>query len=126
VTSENNSGYRISDLDNGIYSYTASTEINQKTEQVSGTFTVTDLQIETTKLTADHNLLRNIAERNGGNFYENNQLDQLSNDLIDQEMTNKIYSSEKYLAIINMKWGFFILIFFVSAEWFLRKFYGSY
>ena len=91
-----------------------------------GTFTVTDLQIETTKLTADHNLLRNIATQNDGTFYEKNQIDQLLDDLKAQEVTNKIYSSEKYLAIINMKWGFFILIIFISAEWFLRKYHGSY
>ena len=95
-------------------------------QQVSGTFTVKDLQIETTKLTADHNLLRNVAAQNGGKFYEKNQLGQLADDLSNQEITNKIYSSEKYLAIINMKWGFFILIIFISAEWFLRKFHGSY
>lgn len=126
VTSEKNSKYRISDLENGIYSYQASSIIDEKREQVSGTFTVKDLQIETTKLTADHNLLRNIAAQNGGKFYEKNHLDQLEEDLSNQQITNKIYSSEKYLAIINMKWGFFILIIFVSAEWFLRKYHGSY
>ena len=31
-----------------------------------------------------------------------------------------------YMAIINMKWGFFILIIFISAEWFLTKYHGSY
>ena len=126
VTSEKNTRYRISDLENGIYTYLATSVINQKSEQASGTFTVKDLQIETTKLTADHNLLKNIAAQNGGKFYEKNQLAQLQEDLTEQELTNKIYSSEKYLAIINMKWGFFILIFFISAEWFLRKFHGSY
>ncbi len=126
VTSENYSGYKINGLENGIYTFYASSNINGKNETSSGTFTVKDLQIETTKLTADHNLLRNIANLNGGNFYNQNQMDQLKEDILGQEMTYKIYSSEKYLAIINMKWGFFILIIFVSVEWFLRKFHGSY
>jgi len=126
VTSEQNSMYRISGMENGIYSYQATSMINGQSESASGSFTVRDLQIETTKLTADHNLLRNIASQNGGNYYEKNQMEQLKEDVLKQEMVQKIYSSEKYLAIINMKWGFFILIIFVSAEWFLRKFNGSY
>ncbi|MCK5470133.1 MAG: hypothetical protein KAI99_16540, partial [Cyclobacteriaceae bacterium] len=126
VTSSKNSRYRISGLENGIFNYQASAVINGENETSSGTFTVRDLQIETTKLTADHNLLRNVAALNGGKFYGKNQLDQLKEDILSQEVINKIYSSEKYLSIINMKWGFFILILFVSAEWFLRKFHGSY
>lgn len=126
VTSEKNARYRISDLENGIYSYRAAADINGKQEQVEGTFTVNDLQIETTKLTADHNLLKNIALQNNGRFYEKSQFEALRSDLEAQEKTNKIYTSERYLAIINMKWGFFILIVVVSAEWLLRKYHGSY
>lgn len=126
VTSEKNSRYRIGSLENGIYRYRATANIDGNTEVAAGSFMVRDLQIETTKLTADHNLLRNIASLNGGAFYERSELSQLKQDILGQEVINKIYSSEKYLAIIHMKWGFFILIIFVSAEWFLRKFYGSY
>lgn len=126
VTSEKNSRYRIGSLENGIYRYRATATINGNTEVSSGSFMVRDLQIETTKLTADHNLLRNIATLNGGSFYEKTEMDKLKQDLLGEEVINKIYSSEKYLSIINMKWGFFVLLLFVSAEWFLRKFYGSY
>jgi hypothetical protein len=37
-----------------------------------------------------------------------------------------IRSDEKYDALINLKWIFFILLAMISVEWFLRKFYGSY
>ena len=126
VTSAQNSSYRIKRLENGIYTYRASATIDGKNETVTGTFTVRDLQIETTMLTADHNLLRNIAAQNNGNFYDKTQTAELKEMLLDEEKVFKIYSSESYLAIINMKWGFFILILFVSAEWFLRKYNGSY
>jgi hypothetical protein len=126
VTNSKNSRYKIGGLDNGIFKYTASSLIQDRIETSSGSFTVEDLQIETTKLTADHNLLKNIAELNGGKFYEKSELGSLEDDVLGQEMVNKIYTSEKYLSIINMKWGFFILIIFVSAEWFLRKYHGSY
>lgn len=126
VISDKNSRYRISGLENGIFTYQANAVINGNNETVTGSFTVKDLQIETTKLTADHNLLRNVAALNGGKFYGKNQLDQLKNDILNQEVINKIYTSETFLSIINMKWGFFILLLFVSIEWFLRKFHGSY
>jgi hypothetical protein len=126
ITSEQNSSYRINRLENGIYTYRASATLDGKIETVTGTFTIRDLQIETTILTADHNMLRNIAAQNNGNFYDKTQTNQLRESLIGEEKTFKIYSSENYLAIINMKWGFFILLLFVSVEWFLRKYNGSY
>jgi len=125
-TNSKNSRYRIGNLGNGIFKYVASAVIKGQRETSTGSFTVKDLQVETTKLTADHNLLKNIASQNGGSFYEKSEIDRLANDILDQEMINKIYSSEKYLSIINMKWGFFILIIFISTEWFLRKYHGSY
>jgi hypothetical protein len=126
ITSEQNSTYRINGLENGIYSYSAKSTIDGQNETATGSFTIRDLQLETTNLTADHNLLRNVAAQNGGNFYTKNQIEELKNDLLGEELVYKIYSSESYLAIINMKWGFFILIIFVSVEWFLRKYNGSY
>ncbi len=126
ITSEQNSTYHINGLENGIYKYQARATIDGTTQNVIGSFTIQDLQIETTMLTADFDLLRNVAQQNGGKFYLKDQLDQLKNDIIGEEQVYKIYSTESYLAIINMKWGFFILILFVSVEWFLRKYNGSY
>ena len=126
VTSESNSRYKLSGLENGIYNFQATVVVDDIKQSSSGSFTVNDLQIETTKLTADHNLLKNIAAQNQGKFYDKMDLENLKNDVLAMEMTNKIYLSEKYLSIINMQLGFFILILFVSAEWFLRKYHGSY
>jgi hypothetical protein len=126
ITSEQNSTYQVNGLENGIFTYEARAVINGNNEIATGSFTIRDLQIETTNLTANHDLLRNVSAQNGGEFYTKNQLDQLRDNLILEEQEFKIYSSESYLAIINMKWGFFVLIIFVSVEWFLRKYNGSY
>jgi hypothetical protein len=126
ITSEQNSTYQVNGLENGIFTYEARAVINGNNEIATGSFTIRDLQIETTNLTANHDLLRNVSAQNGGEFYTKNQLDQLRDNLMLEEQEFKIYSSESYLAIINMKWGFFVLIIFVSVEWFLRKYNGSY
>jgi hypothetical protein len=126
ATSESNTRYRINGLGEGIYNYTASSTVNGISMAVSGTFTIRELQIETTKLTADHNLLRNLAYENNGAFYLPDQIESLKEDLLSLEMKSKISTSEDYMAIINMKWGFFILIAFAAFEWFIRKYMGSY
>jgi len=126
VTSSQNSSYRISGLDEGVYSYSASATIDNKKETVVGSFMVKDLQIESTNLTADHHLLRNIASQHQGNFYNVNEISRLKSELLSREPADKIYSTEKYLAIIQLPWAFFILIVFISAEWFLRKYHGAY
>ncbi len=126
ITSEQNSTYHINGLENGIYTYEARAVIDGENKIATGSFTIRDLQIETTNLTANFDLLKNVAAQNDGKFYTKNQMSELRDDLLGEEKVFKIYSSESYLAIINMKWGFFILIIFVSVEWFLRKYNGSY
>ena len=126
VTSENNSKYRINGLGNGIYTYQARSNVNGKNMTAKGRFTIKDLQIESTRLRADFDLLQALAQNTHGKFYTVDNLSGLEQQLLKEKPMNKIYSSEDYLAIINMKWGFFILILLASVEWFLRKYYGSY
>jgi hypothetical protein len=126
LTSESNSRFRAGILPKGVYTYEARAEVMGKTEQATGTFSVADVQLEYTRLHADHNLLRNLAQENSGNFYDLQHLDELEAHLAGEKPVNKIYSSEDFLAIINMKWGLLVLILFASAEWFLRKYHGSY
>jgi hypothetical protein len=126
VTSENNTRYRINGLAQGVYTYTASTEVNSQVLEASGIFTVRELQIENTRIRADYNLLRNLALESGGRFYRSQETGALTRDLMQREAIKRIYTSESYMAIINMKWGFFILILFAALEWFIRKYMGSY
>jgi len=126
VTSKNNTNYRINGLNQGIYSYEAKGVINGDVMHTNGRFSVKNLQIESTRLRADFGLLRNLAYNTGGKFYVSNQINKMEREILSENPKSKIYSTEDYLAIINMKWGFFILILLVSIEWFLRKYYGSY
>ena len=126
MTSENNSKYRITGLRKGIYTYVAKSTVSGKNMQMDGRFTVKDLQIESTRLRADFGLLRALASDTGGIFFTSGEIDKMQQELLKENPKSKIYTTEDYLAIINMKWGFFLLILLVSIEWFLRKYYGSY
>lgn len=126
VTNENNTQYRISNLPEGIYSYQASVQLNGEQMSSSGEFTVRSLQIETLNLTANHGLLRQLARESGGDFYTFDQVEALASNFQAQEAPGKIYTSEAFLPIINLKWLFFLLLLLVATEWGIRKYMGSY
>ncbi len=126
ITSESNTRYRISNLPEGIYQYQASVDLEGARVASAGEFTVRSLQIETLNLTANHQLLRDLAANSGGQFFDRSEVEGMSAQLRTQEAKGKIYTSEAYLPIINLKWLFFVLLLLVSAEWSIRKYMGSY
>jgi hypothetical protein len=126
ITNESNTKYRISNLPEGIYQYKAAADIDGTQVSSNGEFTVRSLQIETLNLTANHQLLRDLAANSGGLFFKREAMDNMAEQLQTQEARGKIYTSEAFLPIINLKWLFFVLLLLVSAEWGIRKYMGSY
>ncbi len=126
VVSPGNARYQVGGLKEGIYKYTSSTRINGKDEKVRGQFLVTAQQAELQNLTADFEMLRKLSRATGGKFYKASQTEQLKADLTRKEASSVIHSEEKFDNLLNLKWVFFLLLALVSAEWFLRKFYGGY
>ena len=126
TTNENNTQYRVSNLPEGVYQYQAATTINGQEYTSGGEFSVQRLQIENLNLTANHQLLRQLSEETGGNFYTASGLDQVAEATTRQQAKSRIYTSEAYLPIINLKWIFFLLLLLVSLEWGIRKYMGSY
>lgn len=126
VISPGNARYQVGGLKEGIYKYISSTSINGKEEKVRGQFLVTAQQAELQNLTADFDLLRKLSISTGGKFYNVSETDKLRADLSKKEAISVIHSEEKFDNLVNLKWVFFLLLALVSAEWFLRKFYGGY
>lgn len=126
VISPGNARYQIGGLKEGIYKYTASTTINGKEEKVRGQFLITAQQAELQNLTADFDLLRKLSASTGGKFYHVSETGKLQSDLSKKEASSVIHTEEKYDNLLNLKWVFFLLLALISAEWFLRKFYGGY
>lgn len=126
VISPGNTRYQIGGLKEGVYRYRASTNLNGKNESVRGEFAVVERQAELQNLTADFDLLRKLSENTGGNFYTASNVPKLQADLQQTEATSVIHTEETYDSMINLKWVFWLLLLLVTAEWALRKFYGSY
>jgi len=126
VTNPGNTRYQIGGLKEGVYRFKARTNLSGKQEEVHGEFIVATRQTELQNLTADFNLLRKLSSTTNGKFYPASQIENLSTALQKTEATSVIHSEERFDSVINLKWVFFILLLLVSAEWFVRKFLGSY
>ncbi len=126
TSNEGNTRYEISGLPKGVYSYQATAQLQGGAESVSGEFTIKDLQLESLNYTADHNLLRQLSENSGGDFYYPTQVENLRKDLLDNRKPNIIHSTEELAELINLKWIFFILLALVGVEWATRKYQGGY
>ncbi|MES2731134.1 MAG: vWA domain-containing protein [Bacteroidota bacterium] len=126
TTSESNSRFEITGLPQGVYRYKASASILGKAQTSEGEFTVKNLQLEALNTTADHNLLLQVAQQSNGRFFLPQQADQLQQFLTTNRPPDLIQSQEELLEIINLKWIFFLLLAFITAEWGLRKYSGEY
>jgi hypothetical protein len=126
VTSPGNIRYQIGGLKEGVYRYRSRTLINNKHEEVAGEFAVVEQQAELQNLTADFDLLRKLAANSGAEFYHANEIPALQAALQKTEARSIIHTEETYDSVINLKWVFWLLLILVSAEWFLRKYFGSY
>ncbi|QMW06477.1 VWA domain-containing protein [Spirosoma foliorum] len=121
-----NSRFEISRLPEGAYRFKASVTVNEKAEQSSGQFVVRDLQLEALNTTADHGILRQLAQQTGGQFFTANQTDELVRKLTAQSHPARLTSTEEMNELINWRWLFFVVLTLAAVEWGLRKFYGGY
>jgi hypothetical protein len=126
TSAEGNTRFEISGLGKGVYTYSASVEINGKPERAVGEFSVRDLQLEALNTTADHNLLRQMAQKTKGQFFTAQDLAAFKKAVLENRKPNLLHSTEDLSEAINLKWIFFLLLFLLSLEWAARKYLGSY
>lgn len=126
VISNANSQFRISGLMPGVYSYNAKTNLNGDVLSSEGMFSISQQVVEITNLTADFGMLRELSRRSSGKFFLLSETNDLVEEINNSDFKSLIYSSENYIAIINLKWIFFLILLLVSLEWGLRKYFGSY
>jgi hypothetical protein len=118
--------YRVSGLKSGIYRYEGRTSLQGNTEVDRGEFLVTRREVELSNLTANHGLMRTMANNHGGKYYDINEIDALSADFKNLDTTQRIISEEAFLPANRLLWLFLLLVLIAGTEWFLRKYYGSY
>lgn len=121
-----NSRFELSRLPEGVYQFKATTTFNNKSETASGQFIVRDLQLEALNTTADHALLRQVAQQTGGRYYNASNLTQLVQTLTTRQTPARLTSTEEMDEIINWRWLFFLILALAGIEWGVRKINGGY
>ncbi|MFT4660165.1 MAG: hypothetical protein ACI8XB_000423 [Patiriisocius sp.] len=117
----------VNGLGPGEYSFSASADYNRNAYKRSGEFSITEVVVEQTNTTANHQLLYNLSESTGGKMYYPNQLKELTDEILNKkEIAPVSYSTKKLSDWINLKWIFFVLLVLLSTEWFIRKYKGAY
>ena len=111
----------------GNYTYKGMVMSAGQKLEYTGQFSVQPVQLEGFETTANHGMLKLLAEQSGGNLLYLNQLASLPS-MLEAQGTVKpvIYNTSKTRSIINLRWLFFGLFLLLGLEWFLRRFYGSY
>ncbi|MEZ4992447.1 MAG: hypothetical protein R2824_18630 [Saprospiraceae bacterium] len=111
----------------GNYRFTATTVASGEQLQFSGQFTVQPIQLELFESTADHRLLRLISDEYGGEVVTPDAITGIAEKIAAKEtVAPVIYQSVTTRSVINLKWIFFVLLILLSAEWFLRRYFGGY
>lgn len=113
-------------LPEGDYRYTATNRTLSETLEYTGNFIVKSLQVELTNLEARHDVLHQLAESTGGNVYYPDNITDLTKELAENKVQSVIFSTERYIGLLNLKWLFFVILVLLSLEWFLRRFHGAY
>ena len=128
VNTEANSRFEVKGLKEGIYKYTATAVLaGNKTETVSGEFTVKELLLEALNTTANYNVLRELSRKTGGTFFKAEQLPTtVLESLKKDSFKSIIHTNEELIDLISFKTIFFIVLLLASLEWFLRKYKGGY
>ncbi|WP_425392885.1 hypothetical protein [Ekhidna sp.] len=124
--SEYNSTFRSPTFPPGIYQYVAEVRIGDTRFTDRGEFSVQDINPEYINLTADHKLLKNLAEKTGGSYAHRANTNQLIADVESRDFKSKIKSEESLIPLYKTWWWYLIIFLLFSSEWFLRKYWGGY
>lgn len=118
--------FQLGTLGAGVYTYTASvTSAGQRLTE-RGSFVVKKSQLEGVELTANHQMLRQLATTTGGRFYSFTNRDEFSEDLKTSAFKSIIHTQERLLPALKLTWLLALIFALLGTEWFLRKYLGAY
>lgn len=126
VETQNNYILDLGALSAGDYSYKASAKLANETLYENGKFTVMKRMLEQKDNRANAALMYQWADQSGGQLIYPDQLDDIGNSLLEKNLSSISYQTEQFLDMIRISWLLFVIVLFLSVEWFLRRFYGSY
>ncbi|APZ48184.1 hypothetical protein BW723_15245 [Polaribacter reichenbachii] len=114
----------IENLNPGDYTYQV-TVLGQNISK-NGRFKITDYNIEEQFTNANIQKLQKLADKTGGRLFYKNQVDEITKELLANESFYTVQkSTKKQVNLIDWQWILFLIIALLTAEWFLRKYFGK-
>ncbi len=121
--------YRLTleNLEPGVYRYKAGAGVGDKRYTDKGEFVVNTTSEESRKLQADYSLMYRLASENRGRMIYPKQMDSLPNMLQkNQNVKTRVVYSYQTRGVNDIWYIMALILFLLSLEWFLRKYFGSY
>jgi hypothetical protein len=113
----------VNSLPAGEYAFTVA--VGEEAIARSGSFTILDFNVEQQFGNADVAKLNRVATNTNGTTYFPNQIDGLIESLINDNRFQSIQKSEqKIVPLIDWKYFLSLIVLFLIAEWFIRKYNG--
>ncbi|MBA2611775.1 MAG: VWA domain-containing protein [Bacteroidetes bacterium] len=110
----------------GEYKYEAKVKVNNELFVKQGSLLVKEIVSEKINTVANHQVLNAMAKRTGGKLFYKDQLELLEKEILKNEQIKPItYSQNNTTLLIDLKWLFWIILIFLSVEWYFRKRYAS-
>lgn len=117
----------IGKLNPGVYRWEASTTFNGVKYLKNGEFIVEDSSLESQDLSANYDVLIELSEYSEGKFYVLKDWEKMLDDIeANDQLSSAQFDEINYANLIDLKWIFVLLVTLVAAEWFLRRWFGSY
>ena len=110
----------------GNYQYKATTSVGGQELEAGGAFSVQPIQLELYETTADHAVLRALANQFGGSLVFPKDMVSIADSIKARTLKPVMYTTNKTESVMNLKWIFGLLIFLLAVEWFLRRYFGGY
>ncbi len=126
--SKSNQGYvlDLGILPEGIYRYSSTANCQEKNLTESGTFVVTGIDLENRNTKANHRLLFQLSELNGGRVIYPRQTELLPEIVESMNLKRRMDYETKLTELGTLPIVMLLIILLLSLEWFLRKYYGTY
>ena len=129
VFTKQNSGYNLDagKLPVGDYAWTANTQYEGERFSAQGQFSVQAIEKENYATVANHNLLRQLANKSGGAVFYPTQVNEVVTTITESDNLKPIlYRVIETENAINLRWIFLVLLGLLVTEWGLRRYLGGY
>ncbi|MFM6935439.1 MAG: hypothetical protein ACKOXP_08350 [Flavobacteriales bacterium] len=114
-------------LNPGKYTWKASTTYNGKKQVKTGVFIVEEIQLEKLESFANHNNLKQLSKQSNGSFHVFSAYRKMLDELAKRnDIATVTYEDHTFDDFLDYTLIFFLLFSLLAAEWFLRRYFGSY